>query len=74
MNTSIIIAGDHPLMLRGLKDFLASKGYNIIGSTDDLSISNRTIDKHRSNIVAKLELSNKPTSLSLWANMHKIEL
>lgn len=32
MNTSIIIADDHPLMLRGLSDFLTSKGYNIIGS------------------------------------------
>ena len=35
MNTSIIIADDHPLMLRGLNDFLNSKGYNIIGSASD---------------------------------------
>lgn len=35
MNTSIIIADDHPLMLRGLHDFLNSKGYNIIGSACD---------------------------------------
>jgi DNA-binding NarL/FixJ family response regulator len=35
MNTSIVIADDHPLMLRGLTDFLTSKGYNIVGSTED---------------------------------------
>lgn len=35
MNTSIIIADDHPLMLRGLNDFLSSKGYNIVGSAND---------------------------------------
>jgi DNA-binding NarL/FixJ family response regulator len=35
MSTSIVIADDHPLMLRGLTDFLTSKGYNIIGSAED---------------------------------------
>jgi len=35
MNTSIVIADDHPLMLRGLTDFLTSKGFNIIGSAED---------------------------------------
>ena len=35
MNTTIIIADDHPLMLRGLNDFLKSKAYNIIGSASD---------------------------------------
>lgn len=35
MNTSIVIADDHPLMLRGMSDFLTSKGYNIIGSAED---------------------------------------
>ncbi len=35
MNTSIVIADDHPLMLRGLSDFLTSKGFNIIGSAED---------------------------------------
>lgn len=38
---------------------------------EDLSISPRTVDKHRSNIVSKLELDNKPTSLSIWANLNK---
>ncbi|GAA4800498.1 response regulator transcription factor [Litoribaculum gwangyangense] len=35
MNTSIVIADDHPLMLRGLTDFLTSKGYHIVGSATD---------------------------------------
>ena len=35
MNTTIVIADDHPLMLRGLSDFLKSKGYNILGSAED---------------------------------------
>ena len=35
MNATIVIADDHPLMLRGLTDFLTSKGYNIIGSAED---------------------------------------
>lgn len=38
---------------------------------DELSISVRTVDKHRSNIVQKLELDNRPTSLSIWANLNK---
>ncbi|MEW4923448.1 response regulator transcription factor [Algibacter sp. 2305UL17-15] len=37
----------------------------------ELSISPRTVDKHRSNIVAKLDLDNKPTSLSIWAGLNK---
>ncbi|MFD1161688.1 MULTISPECIES: response regulator transcription factor [Hwangdonia] len=35
MNHSIVIADDHPLMLRGLSDFLTSKGFNIVGSAQD---------------------------------------
>ncbi|WP_274474104.1 response regulator [Mangrovimonas aestuarii] len=35
MGASIVIADDHPLMLRGMMDFLTSKGYNIIGSAED---------------------------------------
>lgn len=32
---SIITADDHPLLLKGLNDFLVEKGYNIIGSGYD---------------------------------------
>jgi len=35
LNTTIVIADDHPLMLRGLSDFLKSKGYTILGSAED---------------------------------------
>ncbi|WP_452220202.1 response regulator [Lacinutrix salivirga] len=35
MSPTIVIADDHPLMLRGLKDFISSKGYNIIGSAEN---------------------------------------
>lgn len=35
MNTSIVIADDHPLMLRGLSDFLSSKGFNILAKAED---------------------------------------
>lgn len=35
MNTKIIIADDHPLLLKGLSDFLVEKGYNLIGSGKD---------------------------------------
>ncbi|MEZ4857583.1 MAG: response regulator transcription factor [Flavobacteriaceae bacterium] len=31
-NDSIIIADDHPLLLKGLSDFLLEKGYNVVGS------------------------------------------
>lgn len=31
-NRSIITADDHPLLLKGLNDFLIEKGYNIVGS------------------------------------------
>ncbi|MCF7559320.1 response regulator transcription factor [Sabulilitoribacter multivorans] len=41
---------------------------------DELSISVRTVDKHRSNIVSKLGLDNKPTSLSIWASLNKRHL
>lgn len=32
MQASIIIADDHPLILKGLSDFLVEKNYNLIGS------------------------------------------
>lgn len=32
---SIIIADDHPLLLKGLSDFLVEKGYNLLGSGKD---------------------------------------
>ncbi len=50
MEASIIIADDHPLMLRGLYDFLKSKGYNILGSAKDGQEAYNLIVKHKPNI------------------------
>jgi len=38
---------------------------------DELSISVRTVNKHRRNIIHKLKLDNKTTSLSIWATLNK---
>lgn len=35
INPSIVIADDHPLLLKGLNDFLSEKGYNIVGTGTD---------------------------------------
>jgi len=35
MHSSILIADDHPLILKGLYDFLIEKGYNIIASAQN---------------------------------------
>ncbi|MDP5081169.1 MAG: response regulator transcription factor [Winogradskyella sp.] len=32
MNPTIVIADDHPLILKGLQDFLLEKGYNVLAS------------------------------------------
>ncbi|MBP0904690.1 response regulator [Mariniflexile gromovii] len=50
---------------------LISENKTSSGIAEELSISVRTVDKHRSNIVNKLGLDNKPTSLSIWANLNK---
>ena len=50
MNTSIVIADDHPLMLRGLTDFLTSKGYRIVGSAEDGNSAYNLIVKLRPEI------------------------
>ncbi|HMQ43599.1 MAG TPA: response regulator transcription factor [Mariniflexile sp.] len=53
---------------------LVSEGKSSHDIADELFISVRTVDKHRSNIVAKLGLDNKPTSLSIWASVNKEHL
>lgn len=50
MSTSIVIADDHPLMLRGLNDFLSSKGYNILGKAEDGQAAYNLIIKHKPDI------------------------
>lgn len=51
--------------------FLISENRTSQDIADELSISIKTVHKHRCNIVAKLKLDNKPTSLSIWANLNK---
>ncbi len=53
---------------------LISENKTSLDVAEELSISVRTVDKHRSNIVNKLGLDNKPTSLSIWANLNKQHL
>ena len=50
LNPTIVIADDHPLMLRGLSDFLTSKGYNILGSAQDGQSAYNLIIKHNPDI------------------------
>ncbi|WP_242202925.1 response regulator [Aestuariivivens insulae] len=50
MSTNIVIADDHPLMLRGLSDFLSSKGFNIVGSAQDGNAAYNLIVKHKPDI------------------------
>ena len=50
MNTSIIIADDHPLMLRGINDFLESKGFHILGSAQDGQAAYNLIVKEKPDI------------------------
>lgn len=50
MKTRIVIADDHPLMLRGLSDFIASKGYDIVGKAEDGRAAYALIVKHKPDI------------------------
>ena len=53
---------------------LISENKTSLDIADELTISVRTVDKHRSNIVSKLDLDNKPTSLAVWASLNKVYL
>ena len=50
---------------------LIAKNYNSVEIADELCVSIRTIDKHRSNIMSKLNLESKPASLTIWASLNK---
>jgi DNA-binding NarL/FixJ family response regulator len=45
-NQSIITADDHPLLLKGLNDFLLEKNYNIVGSGNNGREAYNLIAKH----------------------------
>lgn len=46
MQHSIIIADDHPLILKGLQDFLTEKGFNVIDAAKDGKEALKLILKH----------------------------
>jgi DNA-binding NarL/FixJ family response regulator len=50
MHPSIIIADDHPLVLKGLQDFLVEKGYHVIDSATDGREAFKLIVKHNPDI------------------------
>jgi DNA-binding NarL/FixJ family response regulator len=47
-----------------------SQNLNSSEISDNLFISKRTVEKHRSNIIKKLELSDKQNALILWIKSH----
>jgi DNA-binding NarL/FixJ family response regulator len=50
MKPSLIIADDHPLLLKGLWDFLFEKGYNLLGKASDGAEALQLIEKHTPSI------------------------
>ena len=50
MSTSIIIADDHPLILKGLKDFLLEKNFNVIASAKNGKEAFTLINAHKPDI------------------------
>ena len=50
MQPSIIIADDHPLVLKGLQDFLVEKGYHVLDSATDGRAAFKLIVKHSPDI------------------------
>ena len=50
MQASIIIADDHPLVLKGLQDFLLEKKYNVLDSATDGKAALELIKSKRPNI------------------------
>lgn len=74
MSATIVIADDHPLMLRGLSDFISSKGYNIIGSAEDGKTAYNLIVKLKPDI-AVLDISMPYlTGIEVAAECKKNEL
>ncbi|NAS32173.1 response regulator [Flavobacteriaceae bacterium R38] len=49
-NSSIIIADDHPLLLKGLHDFLIEKNYNVIDSANNGTTAYELIEQHQPSI------------------------
>lgn len=74
MSISIVIADDHPLMLRGLSGYISSKGYDIVGSAEDGQAAYNLIIKHKPDI-AILDIQMPfLTGLEIAAECKKNEL
>ena len=74
MSVSIVIADDHPLMLRGLSGYISSKGYDIVGSAEDGQTAYNLIIKHKPDI-AILDIQMPfLTGLEIAAECQKNEL
>ena len=58
-----------PSELKILKLIADSLGSQTIAEM--LHISERTVEKHRSNIITKLDIAKQPNSLSIWAIEHR---
>ncbi|WP_246124691.1 response regulator [Algibacter pacificus] len=50
---------------------LIAQGYTSGEISNQLTVSIRTVEKHRSNIIHKLDLVSNDTSLSFWAEKYK---
>lgn len=50
MKLSIYIADDHPLLVKGLENFLSEKGYNIVGTANDGKTALNFIIKHEPSV------------------------
>ena len=50
MKPTIIIADDHPLVLKGLKDFLTEKNYNLLATAKNGKIALSLIKAHSPDI------------------------
>ncbi|MDO6760087.1 response regulator transcription factor [Tamlana sp. 2_MG-2023] len=50
---------------------LIAQGYTSGKISNELSVSVRTVEKHRSNIIHKLDLASNNTSLAFWSEKYK---
>ena len=50
---------------------LIAQHFSTIEIADTLCVSKRTIEKHRSNIILKIEVAGTPNALLHWALLHK---
>lgn len=85
MNPSILIADDHPILIKGLKDFLIERSFNVIGTAKDGRAALNFIIKEKPDIaildvempfltgieIAKECLKNKINTKIILITLHK---